>query len=61
MGQPLSEPRTAMIFAEDVGEYNDLHPQNKQAVGDRLARAAMRVAYGEDMPASPFELCGPLP
>ena len=50
-----------MIFAEDVGEYNDLHPQNKQAVGDRLARAAMRVAYGEDMPASPFELCGPLP
>ncbi|MCL2544989.1 MAG: sialate O-acetylesterase [Clostridia bacterium] len=57
----LAEPGTALIFSGDVGEYNDLHPQNKQAVGDRLARAAMRVAYGEDMPASPFTLCGPLP
>ncbi len=54
----LSVPRTAMAAAYDLGEDNDLHPQNKQAVGDRLARCAMRVAYGETLPPSPFEVVG---
>ena len=47
-----------MAAAFDLGEHNDLHPQNKQPVGDRLARCAMRVAYGEEMPHSPFEIIG---
>jgi len=43
----LSEPATAMAVTIDVGEWNDIHPLNKQAVGERLALAARRVAYGE--------------
>lgn len=54
----LDIPKTAMAAAFDLGEYNDLHPQNKQMVGDRLARCAMRVAYGEKMISSPFEIIG---
>ncbi len=56
--QSLAIPGTAMAAAFDLGEYNDLHPQNKQLVGDRLARCAMRVAYGETLPPSPFEIMG---
>lgn len=54
----LNIPNTAMAAAFDLGEHNDLHPLNKQAVGDRLARCAMRVAYGEKLPPSPFEVVG---
>lgn len=54
----LRIPQTAMAAAFDLGEHNDLHPQNKQAVGDRLARCAMRLAYGEALPPSPFEIVG---
>lgn len=54
----LQVPKTAMAAAFDLGEHNDLHPQGKQVVGDRLARCAMRVAYGEKMPHSPFEIVG---
>jgi sialate O-acetylesterase len=38
---------TAMVVASDIGEWNDIHPLNKQAVGDRLALAAQKVAYGD--------------
>ncbi len=37
----------------DSGEWNDLHPENKFAVGYRLAREALRVAYGRKLAASP--------
>ncbi|MGE5614660.1 MAG: sialate O-acetylesterase [Bacillota bacterium] len=56
--QSLSIPGTAMAAAFDLGEHNDLHPLGKQAIGDRLARCAMRAAYGETMPHSPFEIAG---
>lgn len=56
--EALRLPKTAMAAAFDLGEHNDLHPQGKQALGDRLARCAMRVAYGEKMPPSPFEIAG---
>jgi sialate O-acetylesterase len=31
----------------DVGDEKDIHPQQKQPVGERLARAARAMAYGE--------------
>lgn len=43
----LSEPNTAMAVLIDAGEWNDIHPLNKKAVGERLALAARKLAYGE--------------
>jgi sialate O-acetylesterase len=43
----LNLPKTGMAVAIDVGEWNDIHPLNKQAVGERLALAAHKVAYGK--------------
>ncbi|MNJ51809.1 hypothetical protein D3C77_471240 [compost metagenome] len=43
----LDVPRTAMAVTIDVGEYNDLHPQDKKTVGQRLALCARKLAYGE--------------
>ncbi len=45
----LSVPNTAMAVAIDIGEWNDIHPLNKQDVGKRLALAAQKVAYGENV------------
>lgn len=52
----LKNKNIAMIYTADIGDYTDLHPHNKQAVGDRFARAALRIAYHKDLPSSPFEL-----
>jgi sialate O-acetylesterase len=43
----LSVPRSAMAVTIDLGEWNDLHPDNKKDVGERLALAALNLAYGE--------------
>src|SRR5690606_14641690 len=43
----LKLPNTGMAVAIDVGEWNDIHPLNKMAVGERLAAAARHLAYGE--------------
>lgn len=43
----LSVPNTGMAVAIDIGEANDLHPSNKKDAGERLALAAMKVAYGD--------------
>jgi len=40
-------PRTAMVVITDYGNANDIHPQQKEPVGARLALAARKVAYGE--------------
>ena len=48
----LKVPNTAMVVAIDLGEWNDIHPDNKKGVGDRLALAAMKVAYGENLVSS---------
>ncbi len=45
----LALPRTAQAIAIDIGDADDIHPANKQEVGRRLALAARRVAYGEDV------------
>lgn len=42
----LAVPHTAMAVTIDVGDPKNLHPTNKQPVGQRLALAAGVVAYG---------------
>jgi sialate O-acetylesterase len=48
----LSVPNTAMAVGIDVGEWNDIHPDNKKTVGERLALAAQKLAYQENITAS---------
>lgn len=40
---------TAMIEAYDIGEYNDLHPQNKKELGRRIFVAGRTLVYKEDI------------
>ncbi|TFF37524.1 sialate O-acetylesterase [Mucilaginibacter psychrotolerans] len=42
----MALPNTALAVAIDGGEWNDIHPLNKKDVGERLALAAERLAYG---------------
>lgn len=45
----LRLPNTGMAVTMDIGEQFDIHPRNKQDVGHRLAVAAKKVAYGQDI------------
>jgi len=42
----LSLPDTGMAVTTDIGEAHNVHPKNKQDVGDRLARIALAKVYG---------------
>jgi len=44
----LSVPNTAMVVAIDAGEWNDIHPLEKKVIGERLALAARKLAYGNE-------------
>ncbi len=44
----LSVSNTAMAITIDLGEWNDVHPLNKEDVGKRLALAAQKIAYGDE-------------
>ena len=45
----LSVPNTGMAVITDIGEWNDIHPLNKEDVGKRLALAAEKIAYKENI------------
>ncbi len=45
----LALPDTAQAVTIDVGDPHDVHPRNKQDVGRRLALAARKLAYGQDV------------
>lgn len=47
--ETLELPNTGMAVALDVGEEKDIHPWQKQPVGERLALAAKKIAYGKDV------------
>jgi sialate O-acetylesterase len=42
-------PNTAMVVTTDVGDAENIHPNRKEPVGARLALAALKLAYGEDL------------
>jgi sialate O-acetylesterase len=44
----LAVANTGMAVTIDLGEWNDIHPLNKEDVGKRLALAAQKVAYGDE-------------
>lgn len=50
--QTLSVPNTAMAVTLGLGEWNDIHPDNKKDVGLRLALAARKAAYGDNIIAT---------
>lgn len=46
---------TALVTTADLGEDNDLHPVDKIDVADRVAHAALSLAYGSgEPPMGPF-------
>ena len=45
----LSNPNTAMTVNIDLGEWNDIHPDNKKDVGERMALAGLKLAYNENL------------
>ncbi len=45
--QALIMPHTGMAITIDVGEWNDIHPLDKETVGKRLSLLARRMVYDE--------------
>jgi sialate O-acetylesterase len=56
MLQALDTPNTGMAICLGAGEAKDIHPRDKQSVGNRLARWALAKVYHQSNESS-----GPLP
>ena len=51
----LEIPNTGMAVIIDIGEARDIHPRNKQDVGDRLARLALAKLFEKNVvPSGPL-------
>jgi len=48
----LALANTGMAVTIDIGNEHNVHPANKQAVGERLSLLARSIAYNEDIPSS---------
>ena len=48
----MTLPSTGMVVSTDIGNPVNIHPANKQAVGERLARWALADRYGMDLDVS---------
>lgn len=48
----MQVPNTALVVTIDVSDRFDVHPAQKTVVGQRLAYAAERVAYGRTAPVT---------
>jgi sialate O-acetylesterase len=57
----LSLANTGMAVTIDVGDPGNIHPADKQSVGERLALAARAIAYNEKLESSGplFRQAGP--
>jgi sialate O-acetylesterase len=51
----LALPNTGMAVTTDVGDAVNIHPTDKQTVGNRLALSALKVAYHQEV-----QFCGPV-
>ena len=47
--QTLTVPNTAMTVNIELGEWNDIHPLRKKEAGERMALAARKLAYAENL------------
>ena len=54
----LSLPNTGMAVTLDVGDPANVHPKNKEPVGDRLSRIALANVYGRQIEFSGPVLAG---
>ncbi len=45
-------PNTCLVVTIDTGDPDNLHPKDKEPVGDRLARCALQKQYGEAIASS---------
>ena len=52
----MEVPGTGVAITIDIGDEKDIHPKNKQDVGDRLGRVALHKTYG----MKGFAWCGPI-
>jgi sialate O-acetylesterase len=53
-----ADPKVGLAVTIDIGDANDIHPRNKQDVGNRLALEALRICYGKEIVSTGPEYAG---
>lgn len=48
-------PHSDYVVTLDTGNAEDVHPRQKQVIGQRLAALALETVYGKDLPGQPPE------